>query len=97
MQFYIIQHKRTEKNGHLFLKGKDKRRQPWMTKLELSKTLKQLLQKCLNKQSHLATEVKTENWRYKKNQMEILEQYPKLKYTKSSQQQNGEDREVSEF
>ena len=46
-----------------------------------TKTLKQLLQKCLNKQSHLATEVKTENWRYKKNQMEILEQYPKLKYT----------------
>lgn len=44
--------------------------------------------------NHLSTEVKTENWRYKKNQMEILEQYPKLKYTKSSQQQNGEDREV---
>lgn len=29
--------------------------------------------------------------------MEILKQYPKLKHTKSSQQQNGEDREVSEL
>ena len=47
--------------------------------------------------TYLATNVKTENWRYKRNQIEILKQYPKLKHTKLSQQQNGEDREVSEL
>lgn len=64
----------------------------------LDKDFKATITKMLEQAiTYLATEVKTENWRYKKNQMEILEQYPKLKYTKSSQQQNGEDREVSEF
>lgn len=65
-------------------------------KLELlDKDFKATITKMLEQAiTYLATKVKTVNWRYKNNQMEILKQDPKLK---SSQQQNGEDREVSEL
>ena len=65
-------------------------------KLELlDKDFKATITKMLEQAiTYLATKVKTVNWRYKNNQMENLKQDPKLK---SSQQQNGEDREVSEL
>ena len=65
-------------------------------KLELlDKDFKATITKMLEQAiTYLATKVKTVNWRYKNNQMEILKQDPKLK---SSQQQNWEDREVSEL
>lgn len=50
-------------------------------KLELlDKDFKATITKMLEQAiTYLATKVKTENCRYKKNQMEILKQYPKLK------------------